>query len=161
MTTLAFDSLRYARRLREAGVPEPQADAQAELMAEAFGFYADNILTKDHFEGILNSRFGEFRAQMDQRFAEQDAKFDNRLAEQNARFDQRFADIDRRFSEQDAKFDQRFAEQNAKLDNRFAEQDAKFEGRFSKLERSSFLNTWILGILVVVIVIPQLQSWLV
>jgi len=132
MTTLAFDSLRYARRLREAGVPEPQADVQAELMAEAFGFYADNILTKDHFEGVVDSRFSELRAQMDQRFAEQDAKFD-----------------------------QRFAEQNAKFDKRFAEQHAKFEGRFGRLERASFLHTWMLGILVVVIVIPQLQAWLV
>ena len=143
MTTLAFDSLRYARRLREAGVPEPQADVQAELMAEAFGFYADNILTKDHFEGVVDSRFSELRAQMDQRFAEQDAKFDQR------------------FAEQDAKFDQRFAEQNAKFDKRFAEQHAKFEGRFGRLERASFLHTWMLGILVVVIVIPQLQAWLV
>ncbi len=64
MATLAFDSLRYARRLREAGgpairVPKPQADAQAELMAEAFGFYADNILTKDHFEAVLDARFAQ------------------------------------------------------------------------------------------------------
>jgi len=82
-------------------VPEPQADAQAELMAEAFGFYADNILTRDHFEAVLD----------------------------------------------------------AKLEARFAEQDAKFESRFSKLERASFLHTWMLGILVVVLVIPQLQTW--
>ncbi|HBM82527.1 MAG TPA: DUF1640 domain-containing protein, partial [Halieaceae bacterium] len=53
MATLAFDSLRYARRLREAGVPEPQADAQAELMAEAFGFYADNIVTRDYLDAVL------------------------------------------------------------------------------------------------------------
>ena len=150
MTTLAFDSLRYARRLREAGVPEPQADVQAELMAEAFGFYADNILTKDHFEGVLD-------AKLDSRFAEHGARFEKRFSD----IDRQFSEIDRRFSEQDAKFEKCFAEQNAKLDKRFAEQDAKFEGRFSKLERSSFLNTWILGILVVVIVIPQLQSWLV
>ncbi len=37
-------------------------------MAEIFGFYAENILTKYHFEGILNSRLSEFRARMDQRF---------------------------------------------------------------------------------------------
>lgn len=49
MTTLAFDSLRYARRLRDAGVPESQAEAQAELMAEAFGFYADNVVTLHSF----------------------------------------------------------------------------------------------------------------
>ncbi|MDO8864155.1 hypothetical protein Q6D67_20935 [Haliea sp. E1-2-M8] len=102
MTTLAFDSLRYARRLRDAGVPEPQADVQAELMAEAFGFYAENILTRDHFTEVLNARFGEFGAQMDARFAEQDAKFGKTLS----------------------------------------------------------LHTWMLGILVVAIVVPQLQAWL-
>jgi hypothetical protein len=102
MTTLAFDSLRFARKLRDAGVPEPQADAQAELMAEAFGFYADNILTKDHFEAVLD----------------------------------------------------------AKLDARFAQQEAKFEGRFGKLEKTMLLHTWMLGLLVVVLVIPQLQAWL-
>ena len=62
-------------------VPEPQADAQAELMAEAFGFYADNILTKDHFEAVL------------------DAKLEARFAQQDAKFDKRFADIDTRFAE--------------------------------------------------------------
>jgi hypothetical protein len=116
MTALAFDSLRFARRLREAGVPEPQADVQAELMAEAFGFYADNILTRDYFE-----------ARLDARFVEQDAKLDKR-----------FADIDKRF----------------------LEQDAKFEGRFSQLEKVMSLHTWMLGIIVVVLVVPQLQAWL-
>jgi hypothetical protein len=110
MSTLAFDSLRYARRLREAGVPEPQADAQAELMAEAFGFYADNILTRDYFDAELNARF---------------------------------------------------AEQDLRIERRFAEQDAKFEARFAKIEKTMTLHTWMLGIIVVVLVIPQLQAWLV
>lgn len=53
MATLAFDSLRVARRLQKVGgpavrrsgapVPEPQADVLAELMVEAFGFYANSI----------------------------------------------------------------------------------------------------------------------
>jgi hypothetical protein len=176
MTTLAFDSLRFARRLRDAGVPEPQADAQAELMAEAFGFYAENILTKDHFEAVLD-------AKLDARFAQQDAKLDQRFAdidrrftEQDAKFEKRFADIDRRFAEQDAKFDKRFAEQDAKFDKRFAEQDAKFdkrfaeqdakflgyfsdqnakfEGRFGKLEISQRVHTWMLGFLVLTLGVP-------
>lgn len=153
MTTLAFDSLRFARRLRDAGVPEPQADVQAELMAEAFGFYADNILTKDHFEAAL------------------DAKLDARFAQQDAKLDQRFADIDRRFTEQDAKFEKRFAEQDAKVGKRFAEQDAKFfgyfsdqnakfEGRFGKLEISQRVHTWMLGFLVLTLGVPQVQTWL-
>ncbi len=90
-------------------------------MAETFEFYANNILKKDHFDAVLNSRFGEFCAQMDQSFSEQDAKFDKR----------------------------------------FAGQDAKLEGRFGKSGEASFLHTWMLGIIVVVLVIPQLQAWLV
>ena len=156
MATLAFDSLRYARRLREAGVPEPQADVQAELMAEAFGFYADNILTKDHFEAVLDARFAQQDAKFDKRFAEQDAKFDKRFAEQDTKFDKRFAEIDRRFTEQDATFGKRFAE----IDRRFTEQDTRFEARFGRLERSLFLHTWMLGLIVVVLVVPQLQAWL-
>jgi hypothetical protein len=76
-------------------------------MAEAFGFYAENILTRDHFTEVLNTRFGEFGAQMDARFAQQ---------------------------------------------------DAKFEGRFGKVEKILSLQTWMLGILVVAIVVPQLQA---
>jgi len=116
MATMAFDSLRYARRLREAGVPEPQADAQAELMAEAFGFYAENILTRDHFTDVVNARF-----------AEQDAKLE--VLE-------------------------------TKIDKRFAEQDAKFDQRLARQDRTLSLHTWMLGLLVVVLVIPQLQAWL-
>jgi len=167
MTSMAFDTLRYNRRLLEAGVPEPQAEVQAELMAEAFGFYADNLLTKDHFTEVLNARFSEFGALQDLRFAEQDAKFDKRLAaidqrfiEQDAKFDKRFAAIDQRFLEQDTKFDKRFLEQDAKSDKRFAEQDAKWELRFAQMNRTLFLHTWMLGILVVAIVVPQLQVWL-
>jgi hypothetical protein len=84
--------------MREVGVPEPQAEAQAELMAEAFGFYAANILTRDHFTDVVNARF--------------------------------------------------------------AEQDTKFEQHFARQDRVLSLHTWMLGLLVVVLVIPQLQAWL-
>jgi hypothetical protein len=33
----SFDTLRYARRLREAGVPEAQAESQAEALNEFLG----------------------------------------------------------------------------------------------------------------------------
>lgn len=142
MTTLAFDTLRYARRLREAGVPEPQAEVQAELMAEAFGFYADNLLTRDHFTAVMDARFSEQDARTEQRFAKQDAMFEAR------------------FSKQDAMFEARFAEQSAMFEARLAEQSAMFEARFARLDRSSFLHTWMLGTITVVLVVPQLQSWL-
>lgn len=96
-------------------------------MAEAFGFYADNILTKDYFEAVLEARLSA-------RFAEQDAKFDKR-----------FAEVDKRFSE---------------IDRRFVEQDAKFGSRFSRVEKTQFLHTWMLGIIFIVVVVPLVQVWL-
>ncbi|MBF0294848.1 MAG: hypothetical protein HQL96_06635 [Magnetococcales bacterium] len=44
MTGLAFDTLRYTKRLREVGVPEPQAEVQAELLAEAL---AERLASKE------------------------------------------------------------------------------------------------------------------
>lgn len=74
MATLAFDSLRYARRLKDAGVPEPQAEVQAELMAEAFGFYADNIVTRDYLDATLRAAMTELEARLEARLNQQDVK---------------------------------------------------------------------------------------
>ncbi|HAN27794.1 MAG TPA: hypothetical protein DCP75_08770 [Haliea salexigens] len=133
MATLAFDSLRYARRLREAGVPEPQADAQAELMAEAFGFYADNIVTRDYLDAVLRAGFGE----QAQRFE----RIETRLNTLEARLDT----LDARLDKLDARFD-------------------KFDARLEKLEPlriQATLHSFMLGLIVVVQVVPQLQAWLV
>ena len=35
MTTVTFDTLKFVEKLRAAGVPEPQAKAQAEVLASA------------------------------------------------------------------------------------------------------------------------------
>ena len=58
MAAIAFDTLKAARRLKEAGVPETQTEAQAELMAEAF------IFNRDYLEQCLDARF----AALDGRF---------------------------------------------------------------------------------------------
>ena len=65
MCAIAFDTLKFARRLMEVGVPEKQAEVQAELMAEAFLYNMDSLVTKDYLEA---------------RFAEQDARIDVRFA---------------------------------------------------------------------------------
>ena len=57
MAAIAFDTLKFARRLKDVGVPEAQAEAQAELMAEAFVFNMDALVTKDYLEPCLDARF--------------------------------------------------------------------------------------------------------
>ncbi len=87
MAAIAFDTLKYARKLMAAGIPVQQAEAQAEIMAEAFLINTDALVTKDY----LDARFAEFEARMesrmDSRFAENNQRIDKRFAEQGARID--------------------------------------------------------------------------
>ncbi|MAC32154.1 MAG: hypothetical protein CME38_00935 [Haliea sp.] len=53
---------------------ESQADVQAELMAEAFGFYADNIVTRDYLDATLRAAMTELAARLDARLNQQDVK---------------------------------------------------------------------------------------
>ena len=94
MSALAFDSLKFARRLKEAGVPEQQAEAQAEVMAETFGFYVDNLVTKDYLDARLDARFSEQDGRITQRFADQDARIEARFAQQDLYIEQRLSRID-------------------------------------------------------------------
>ncbi len=70
MAAIAFDTLKAARRLKEAGVPEAAAEAHAEIMAEAFVFNMDALVTKDYLDEVLRARFAEQDARMDQKFGE-------------------------------------------------------------------------------------------
>ena len=53
MAAVAFDTLKHARRLMAAGVPEKQAETQAELMAEAFVYNMDALVTTDYLDARL------------------------------------------------------------------------------------------------------------
>jgi len=130
MTAIAFDTLKFARKLKDAGVPENQAEAQAEIMAEAFLLNMDALVTTDY----LDARLAELEARIDTRFAEHDARMDTRFVEHDARIDVRFTDLDARF---------------ARIDVRFAEMDGKFR-----------LLTWMLAVVMASTVIPAVNKLL-
>ena len=44
MTTITFDTLKFARRLKNAGVPDNHAEAEAEAIKEAFSEALDSQL---------------------------------------------------------------------------------------------------------------------
>ncbi len=50
MATITFDTLKFARRLKEAGVPESQADAEAEALAEVLEANTGELATKNDLE---------------------------------------------------------------------------------------------------------------
>ncbi|QIB65982.1 hypothetical protein [Kineobactrum salinum] len=122
-------------------MPEHQAEVQAELMAEAFGFYADNLLTRDHFTEVFNARLGEIGVLMDHRFTRLDARFEERCSGIETHFDKRFSDVETRF------------------DQRCSQMESGFERRFARFDRTLYLHTWMLGVVLAVMTLPQMQGW--
>jgi hypothetical protein len=77
VSAVAFDTLKFVRRLVAAGVPEQQAEVQAELMAEAFVYNMDSLVTRDYLDARLEARFMEQDARIDTRFADVDVRFEH------------------------------------------------------------------------------------
>ena len=138
MSAIAFDTLKYSRRLIEAGVPKQQAEVQAEAMAEAFVFNVEALVTRDY---------------LDARLGERDARIDARFTSQNALLEQRFA-------EQDAYIDQRFAEQDARFEKRFAALDLRLERELGAVHKQLHLHSWILALVAASTVVPAVSALL-
>jgi hypothetical protein len=150
MAAIALDTLQFARRLIAAGVPEKQAETQAELMAEAFVYNMDSLVTKDY----LDARFSVQGAEIDTRFGAQGAGIDARFTAQDAR-------IDARFTAQDARIDARFSKLEGGLQERFTAIDQRFASidvQFAEIKGEFRLVYWMLAIIIASTVTPYLQK---
>ena len=47
MGTVSFDTLKFANRLKAAGVPDKQAEAEAEILGEALEVNLKSLVTED------------------------------------------------------------------------------------------------------------------
>ncbi|MYF31175.1 MAG: hypothetical protein F4169_20425 [Gammaproteobacteria bacterium] len=121
-----IDTLRFANRLKEAGV-DPR---QAEAMSSAFNDeISEGVATKRDLDNAVT----ELKGEMAERFANVDA----RLGSMDAKFEAKFVAVDARFEAMDAKFDSRFEAMDAKfesMDARFEAMDARFEAMDTKFE---------------------------
>jgi hypothetical protein len=86
-----FDTLHYARRLQDVGVPREHAETHAAVLADMI---TDGLATKkDLDQGLL-----AVRTDMDQKFATFRADMDQKFATFRADIDQRFAAVDLKFA---------------------------------------------------------------
>jgi hypothetical protein len=63
MAAVAFDSLKCARRLKEAGYTDKQAEVQAEIMTETFVSNIDSLVTKDYLDARLQTLSAEIKGE--------------------------------------------------------------------------------------------------
>ena len=104
MEATVIDTLRYADRLKAAGVESPQAEAMSRALNDEL---AGGVATKEDLAGAVNELKGEF-GKLESRLETMDAKFESRFASNDARFesiDAKFEAVDSRFVAVDARFD--------------------------------------------------------
>jgi coiled-coil family 90 protein len=86
MSTLTFDTLKFANRLKTAGVPAVQAEAEADALAEVLETNLGELATKSdlrevetglrHEIGDVRHEISDLRKDMDAKFAGVDAKLE-------------------------------------------------------------------------------------
>ena len=158
---IKFDTLEYAKRLAEAGIPADQADAHAQALSDALATAsvtpAELVLVRSELLARMDLLKSEVYARIDLLKVEIDARFDRLNVEIDARFDLFKREIDARFDlfkmEFDARFE-RFEVRLERLEARVEQLEARFEE--FKTELYAYIDTrfesklrplrWLLGI---------------
>ncbi|RIZ69003.1 MAG: DUF1640 domain-containing protein [Methylococcales bacterium] len=63
MTTITFDTLKYAERLEKAGIPREHAKAEAEALADVLASNAQDLSTKTDI-ALMHSEMREMRTEI-------------------------------------------------------------------------------------------------
>ncbi|MDD0930484.1 DUF1640 domain-containing protein [Xylella fastidiosa] len=92
MTSVAFDTLKFANRLKTAGVPAAHAEAEAEALAEVLEINLQGLAESE-------SKNGKALARLEVDMKEGFAQVDQRFVQMEKNIDQRFAQVDTRFAE--------------------------------------------------------------
>ena len=102
MSTLTFDTLKFANRLKTAGVPSMHAEAEAEALSEVFEANLSELATKqDILEFATKQDIADLRRDVEgSTFALQQG-----FAKLRHDMDARFHDMDARFHDMDAKLE--------------------------------------------------------
>jgi hypothetical protein len=93
MVAVTFDTLKFVKTLQAAGVGMPQAEAQAQVLSEAFATQAQAL------ESSIKTAVGHERISSENTLVRIESKVDKRFTEIDAKMDKRFAEIDIRFAE--------------------------------------------------------------
>lgn len=135
MRPTVIDTLRYANRLKQAGVETGQAEAMSRALNAEL---TEGLVTKTDLANAVSELGGQIDA-LDAKFEIRFAAVDSRFAEMEGKFDARFAE-----------FDARFAEMEGKSDARFAEMGGKFEAVDAKIDALRSQNRYVFLVLALI-----------
>ena len=138
MPELSLDVLTYTNTLESAGFNRTQAEAIARGTVQMQAQHFDTLVTREHFDHTME--------RIDQRFGGVDSHFKS--------IDTRFESIEKQFDAVDKRFEG--------IDKRFEGIDKRLNaltGELAPMKAQLTLHTWMMGLIIIVLVVPQLQQW--
>ena len=130
MNATVIDTLKYADRLKEAGLEPGQAEAMSRALNDEL---SDGLVTRtdlDNAVSALKVDLGGLGAKIDAlegTVEAMDSKFEARFEAMDSKFEARFEAMD-------SKFEARFEAMDSKFEARFEAMDAKFEAGFGTVD---------------------------
>lgn len=64
MAAITFDTLKFANKLKSAGVPEKQAEAEAEALSEALEVNLKELVTKEYLDAKFQQELAPIRTDL-------------------------------------------------------------------------------------------------
>jgi ElaB/YqjD/DUF883 family membrane-anchored ribosome-binding protein len=132
MNAAVIDTLDYANRLKAAGVPSGQAEAEAQALSAAF-----------------EAQSRQLQESIDARFKQSGTLADNALGRLELKIDMRFADVQKQM-------DARFTDVQKQMDARFA----AVALRFARMDGEFLLVKWMLGLIVAGVIALVMKSFI-
>ncbi len=177
MATATFDTLKFANALKAVGVPDKQAEAEAQVLSEVFSINFREVTTKEDLKRAVadievkireveqrllvkidqnTAKIDQFRqelnAKIDQVKTELSAKIDLVEKKLDAKIDQVKTDLSAKIDlvekKLDAKIDQVKTELSAKIDQVKTELSAKMDSIQLKLTGEMILLRWMFGVVI-------------
>ena len=122
MASATFDTLKFANALKAVGVPDKQAEAEAQVLSEVFSINFREVATKEDLKRLVADIDGKFR-ELEQRLT---------------------AKIDQNKTELTAKIEQLRLELTGKIE----QLNSKIDMIHTKLSGDMLLIRWMLGLLI-------------
>ena len=166
MATATFDTLKFANALKAVGVPDKQAEAEAQVLSEVFSINFREVTTKEDLKRAVadievkireveqrllvkidqnTSKIDQFRMELISKIdlAEKklDAKIDQTKTELSSKIDQVKTELSAKIDLVEKKLD-------AKIDQTKTETFAKMDSIHLKLSGEMILLRWMFGVVI-------------
>ena len=133
MATATFDTLKFANALKAVGVPDKQAEAEAQVLSEVFSINFREVTTKEDLKRAVADIEVKIR-EVEQRLL--------------VKIDQNTSKIDQFRMELISKIDLAEKKLDAKIDHTKTETFAKMDSIHLKLSSEMILLRWMFGVVI-------------